>query len=213
MVTWEQQITFSIRSNSHKVRGDCAGLRHSMVTGVSMQNKRPHRKGQRVFNSFSGFFSECSLEWGKACEDLLWNQCTPTPSSCWDKWCCRTGNTQRERRSIPDTSAIWSGWKMVGCFHGMLLPFAQRSRPLVGRRFGESFSGPIIPYGSMMVEHYPVSAKVQSRLRQFGKEKVLPGILICCVLYEGMHLEKRHYGCRRWRAGKFGRVGSPCWET
>ena len=36
-----------------------------------------------------------------------------------------------------------------------------------------------------MVEHSPVSAKVQSRLRQFGRGKVLPGIFICCVLYEG----------------------------
>ena len=36
------------------------------------------------------------------------------------------------------------------------------------RRFGEPFKGPIIPFGSL-VEYYTISAKDQSRIRQFGK--------------------------------------------
>ena len=40
------------------------------------------------------------------------------------------------------------------------------------RRFGEPFNAPIIPFGSL-VEYYPISAKDQSRIHQFGK-KVLP---------------------------------------
>ena len=40
------------------------------------------------------------------------------------------------------------------------------------RRFGESFRGPVIPFGAM-VECYPISARDQSRNHQFGK-KVLP---------------------------------------
>ena len=35
------------------------------------------------------------------------------------------------------------------------------------RRFGEPFEGPIIPVGSL-VEYYPISAKDQSRIHQFG---------------------------------------------
>ena len=41
------------------------------------------------------------------------------------------------------------------------------------RQFGQPFKGPIIPFGSL-VEYYPISAKDQSRIHQFGK-KVLPG--------------------------------------
>ena len=43
--------------------------------------------------------------------------------------------------------------------------------------------GPIIPFGSL-VENYPISAKDQSRIHQFGK-KVLPGLFFGCALYAG----------------------------
>ena len=45
------------------------------------------------------------------------------------------------------------------------------------RRFGE----PIIPFGSL-VEYYPISAKDQSRIHQFGK-KVLLGLFFGYALY------------------------------
>ena len=51
------------------------------------------------------------------------------------------------------------------------------------RRFGKPFKGPIIPFGSL-VEYYPVSAKDQSRIHQFGK-KVLPGMFLGYALYAG----------------------------
>ena len=50
------------------------------------------------------------------------------------------------------------------------------------RRFGEPFKGPIIPFGSL-VEYYPISAKDQSRIHQFGN-KVSPG-LFRYALYAG----------------------------
>ena len=37
------------------------------------------------------------------------------------------------------------------------------------RRSGEPFKGPIMPFGSL-VEYYPISAKDQSRIHQFGKK-------------------------------------------
>ena len=49
------------------------------------------------------------------------------------------------------------------------------------RRFGQPFKGPIIPFGSL-VEYYPISAKDQSRIHQFGK-KVLPGLFLGYALY------------------------------
>ena len=50
----------------------------------------------------------------------------------------------------------------------------ERNTPF-GRRFGESFKGPIILFGAL-VEYHPMSTRDLSRLRQFGK-KVLPGKL------------------------------------
>ena len=49
------------------------------------------------------------------------------------------------------------------------------------RRFGQPFTGPIIPFGSL-VENYPISAKDQSRIHQFGK-KVFPGLFLGYALY------------------------------
>ena len=46
---------------------------------------------------------------------------------------------------------------------------------------GKKFSGPIIPFGSL-VECYPISSKDQSRIHQFGK-KVLPGLFLGYALY------------------------------
>ena len=51
---------------------------------------------------------------------------------------------------------------------------------LMGRR-GQPFKGPIIPFGSL-VECHPVTAKDQSRIRQFGK-KVLPRLFLGYALY------------------------------
>ena len=52
---------------------------------------------------------------------------------------------------------------------------------LMGRRpmkdvFGQPFKGSIIPFGSL-IEYYPVAAKEQSRIHQFG-EKILPGLFL-----------------------------------
>ena len=51
------------------------------------------------------------------------------------------------------------------------------------RRFGEPSKGPIIPFCSL-VEYYPISAKDQSRIHQFGK-KVLPGLFLGYAPYAG----------------------------
>ena len=51
------------------------------------------------------------------------------------------------------------------------------------RCFGKQFNGPIIPFGSL-VEYYPISAKDQSRIHQFGK-KILPGLFLGYALYAG----------------------------
>ena len=74
---------------------------------------------------------------------------------------------------------------MVGGFYGVVLPFAQRPRPLIRRetpyerRLREPFSGQIIPFGSK-IEYLPMSTKDQARLHQFGK-KVFSGMFMGCA--------------------------------
>ena len=77
---------------------------------------------------------------------------------------------------------------MVGGFYGVLLLSEKYSGSLLSdgktpyeRRFGMPFYGPVIPR-SAMVEYYPISAKDQSRLHQFGA-KVLPGKFLGYALY------------------------------
>ena len=52
--------------------------------------------------------------------------------------------------------------------------------------FGQPFKGTIIPFGSL-VEYYPISAKDQSRIHQFGK-KVLPELFLGRIV-RGVNLE------------------------
>ena len=44
------------------------------------------------------------------------------------------------------------------------------------KHFGGSFKDPVIPFGAM-IEYHLISARVRSRLHQFGKT-VVPGILL-----------------------------------
>ena len=75
-------------------------------------------------------YTDNSLEFGKACEDLSWNHCTSTPhrseTNGWQK-----SSAQSERRDVCSIVAIRSGQRKVGGFHGMLLLSAKHSRSLV----------------------------------------------------------------------------------
>ena len=72
------------------------------------------------------------------------------------------------------------------------------------RRFGESFKGPMIPFGAL-VEYHPISATDQARIHQF-RMKVLPGILIGCpsrtCLFAVWFWRRRYSECWDWRIGK-----------
>ena len=68
------------------------------------------------------------------------------------------------------------------------------------RRFGAPCKGQMIPFGSL-VEYYPISAKDQSRIHQFGK-KVLPGWFLGYALYA------RKIWKQTLRVGNDGRIGN-----
>ena len=127
------------------------------------------------------------MEFGKACEDLSWNHCTSTPHRTETN-----GIAERAVRRVKEgTSAVLlqsglneSWWAdSMECYtylRNVTDPLSDGKTPY-GRRFGQPFKGPIIPFGSL-VEYHPFTAKDQSRIHQFGK-KVLPGFFLGYALY------------------------------
>ena len=118
-------------------------------------------------------YTDNSLEFGKACEDLSWNHCTSTPHRSETN-----GIAERAVRRIEEgTSAVLSqsGLDEKWYLRNIQDLLSDGITPNE-RRFGVPFDGPVIPCGAM-VEYHPISAQNLSRLHQFGT-KVLPGILL-----------------------------------
>ena len=134
-------------------------------------------------------YTDNSLEFGKACEDLSWNHCTSTPHRSETN-----GIAERAVRRVKEgTSAVllqsslnetWLANSME-CYTYLrnVTDLLSDGKTPFERRFGQPCKGPIIPFGSL-VEYYPISAKDQSRIHQFGK-KVLPGLFLGYALYAG----------------------------
>ena len=134
-------------------------------------------------------YTDNSLEFSKACEDLCWNHCTSTPRRSETN-----GIAERAVRRVKEgTSAVllqsglnenwWSdSLECYTCLRNVTDLLSDGKTPYE-RRFGQPFKGPIIPFGSL-VEYHPFTAKDQSRIHQFGK-KVLPGLFLGYALYAG----------------------------
>ena len=74
-------------------------------------------------------YTDNSLEFGKACEDLSWNHCTSTPHRS-ETNCCWKSSAQCNGKHFCCIVAIRSEKKLVGRFHGMLFLSAKHSRSL-----------------------------------------------------------------------------------
>ena len=140
-------------------------------------------------------YTDNSTEFGKACEDLSWNHCTSTPHRSETN-----GIAERAVRRVKEgTSAVllqsgldekwWADSMECYTYLRNIQDLLSDGKTPYERRFGKPYKGPIIPFG-LLVEYYPISAKEQSRIHQFGK-KVLPGLFLGYALYSG---------------GEFGRV-------
>ena len=134
-------------------------------------------------------YTDNSLEFGKVCEDLSWNHCTSTPHRSETH-----GIAERAvRRVMEGTSAVLlqsglnESWfaDSLECYTYLrnVTDLLSDGKTPYERRFGQPFNGPIIPFGSL-VEYYPITAKDQSRIHQFGK-KVLLGLFLGYALYAG----------------------------
>ena len=155
----------------------------SQETQKSLQKfLEPDRKPKVIY-------TDNSLEFGKACEDLSWNHCTSTPHRSETN-----GIAERAVRRVKEgTSAVllqsflnenwWADSMECYTYLRNVQDLLSDGKTPYERRFGKPFEGPLIPFGSL-VEYYPISAKDQSRIHQFGK-KVLPGLFLGHALYAG----------------------------
>ena len=134
-------------------------------------------------------YTDNSLEFGKACEDLSWNHCTSTPHRSETN-----GIAERVVRRVKEgTSAVllqsglneswWADFMECYCYLRNIQDLLSDGKTPYERRFGQPFKGPIILFGSL-VEYNPTTAKDQSRIHQFGKT-VLPGLFLGYALYAG----------------------------
>ena len=119
-------------------------------------------------------YTDNSLEFGKACEDLSWNHCTSTPHRSETN-----GIAERAVRRVKEgTSAVllqsglnessWADSMECYTFLRNVTDLLSDGKTPHERRFVQPFKGPIIP----------------SRVHQFGK-KVLPGLFLGYALYAG----------------------------
>ena len=144
-----------------------AKTKTSQETQRSLQKFLPNRKPKVIY-------TDNSLEFGKAREDLSWNHCTSTPHRSETN-----GIAERAVRRVKKKIRLQYCCNQVWMKNGGQIPW--NAKPicetfkiscLMGktpyeRRFGKPFRGPVIPFGSLV-----------------GK-KVLPGLFLGYALYAG----------------------------
>ena len=156
-------------------------------TKTSQETQRSLQKFLEPNRKPKVIYTDNSLEFVKACEDISWNRCTSTPHRSETN-----GTAERAVRRVKEgTSAVllqsgldekwWADSMECYCYLRNIQDLLSDGKTPYERRFGEPFKGTIIPFGSL-VEYYPISAKDQSRIHQFRK-KVLLGLFLGYALY------------------------------
>ena len=208
----------------HKVQSDnCESRNNHRYAVVGSRRIRAetklHKKPREACKSFleperkpKVIYTDNSLEFGKACEDLSWNHCTSTPHrSETDGIAERAVRRGKEGASaVLFQSGLNESWwaDTMECYTYLrnVTDLLSDGKTPYERRFGQPFKGPIIPFGSL-VEYYPVTAKDQSRIHQIGK-KVLPGLFLGYASLRGGNLEGWLTDRRPWGVGDDGRIGN-----
>ena len=156
-------------------------------TKTSQETQRSLQKFLEPERNPKVIYTDNSLEFGKACDDLSWNHCTSAPHRSETN-----GIAERAVRRVKEgTSAVllqsglneswWADSMECYTYLRNVTHLLSDGKTPYERRFGQPFKGPIIPCGSL-VEYHPITAKDHSRIHQFGK-KVLPGLFLGYALY------------------------------
>ena len=137
-----------------------------MDSVVSVQKTKTSQETQRSVQKFlepkrnpKVIYTDNSLEFGKACEDLSWNHCSSTPHRSETN-----GIAERAVRRVKEgTSAVllqsgldekwWADSMECYTYLRNIQDLLSDGKTPYERRFGEPFQGPFIPFGSL-VEYY-----------------------------------------------------------
>ena len=122
--------------NNHRyavVVQDLATLRiqsYPCKTETSQETQRSLQKFLEPDRKPKDIYTDNSLEFGKACEDLSWNHCTSTPHGSETNGIAES-SAQSKGRHLCCIVVIRSEWKLVGRFHGTLFTSAKRHRSVI----------------------------------------------------------------------------------
>ena len=147
-------------------------------TKTSQETQRSLQKFLEPDGKPEVIYTDNSLEFGKACEDLSWNHCTSTPHRLETN-----GIAERAVRRVKEgTSAVllqsglneswWADSMECYTYLRNIQDLLSNGKTSCERRFGKPSNGPIIPFGSF-VEYHPITAKDQSRTHQFVRKSYL----------------------------------------
>ena len=120
------------------------------------KHKGAFKSSWSQIGSLKFIYTDNSLEFGKACEDLSWNHCTSTPHRSETN-----GIAERAVRRVKEgTSAVLlqtgldENWwaDSMECFTSLrnVTDLQSDEKTQYERRFGQPFEGPNIPYGSLV---------------------------------------------------------------
>ena len=153
-----QPITkFSVKvvNNNHR----CAVVVQDLATQWILSYPCKTKTSQETERKPKVIYTDSSLEFGKACEDLSWNHCTSTSHRSQTNGIAESA----VRRVKEGASAVllqsgldekWLADSMECCIYlRNIQDLLSDGKTPHERRFGEPFKGPIIPFGSL-IEYY-----------------------------------------------------------
>ena len=225
-----------LETADHKVLSDnCEFRKQSPICSRGTESSHPmdraypckNKTSQKIQSSLQKFleperkpkviYTDSSLEFGKASEDLSWNHCTSTPHRSWTN-----GITERALHKTKEgtfgvllQSSLNESWwaESMECYTCLrnVTDLLSDETPNE-RRFAQPFKGLIFPFGSL-VEHHPFTAKDQSRIKSIWKESltwIVPGIRFVrrWVFERVTYLSQTLKSWRRWTHRKSTQKGS-----
>ena len=131
-------------------------LSYQCKTKTSQETQRSLRKFLEPDRKPKVIYTDNSLEFGKACEDLSWNHCTSTPHRSETN-----GIAERAVRRVKEgTSAVllqsglneswWADSMECYTYLRNVTDLLSDGKTPYESRFGKPFKGPIIPFGSSL---------------------------------------------------------------
>ena len=125
-------------------------------TKTSQETQRSLQKFLEPDRKPKVIYTDNSLEFGKACEDLSWNHCTSTPHRSETH-----GIAERAVRRVKEAGLDESWWAdSMECstYLRNVTDLLSDGKTPYERRFGQPLKGPIIPFGSL-VEYHPTNCE------------------------------------------------------